>query len=221
MPQVRVDLLRSITDLYKYNICSLLYSSILWGFSHPTIYTHIDCHRWHILSALAVYYCIMKYLLVSILGLFIIDSDAVVWSWTLVNLTEVWFKVQKLFEPDLKSGSAMEYYLNHYQIRQRFGPKLLNWTGSRFKVWKFVWTGLTSSWFQPRTGPNQTMATLIINHKSHYLWWSMWILLKYMVWHENSHNILEYKSEQILDFYRSVIDPNKSTFHWHTRQLRI
>jgi hypothetical protein len=25
-----------------------------------------------------------------------------------VNLTELWFKVQKLFEPDLKSGSAME-----------------------------------------------------------------------------------------------------------------
>ena len=35
-----------------------------------------------------------------------------------------------------------------------------------------------------------------------------------MVWHENSHNIPEYKSEQILDLYRLVIDPNKSTLHW-------
>ena len=32
-------------------------------------------------------------------------------------------------------------------------------------------------------------------------------MYKYMVWCENSHNILQYKSEQILDLYRLVIDP--------------
>ena len=60
--------------------------------------------------------------------------------------------------------SAMEYYLNCYLIRQRFSPKLLNQTGPRFKVWKFVWTRLKVQFkvwgFQPRTGPNWTVASL-------------------------------------------------------------
>ena len=32
-----------------------------------------------------------------------------------------------------------------------------------------------------------------------------------MAWCKNSHNILEYKNEQILDFSMSAIDPNKGT----------
>ena len=75
------DLLPTYTNLVFVHFYILVYYGNFRIKPYILKYIHIDRHRYHIWSALAIHYCIMRYLLISILGLFIIDPNKSTFHW--------------------------------------------------------------------------------------------------------------------------------------------
>ena len=117
----------------------------------------------------------------------IVMSWTKVWTWTLVDLTKVQFKVQKLFEPDPKSGSAMNIswsYDGIYFQKFEIPTSMFQISGLRFQ-----WHSHSLNW-QP---PSQN-----IQMNSNFHWHPCLICILYFYLRGKSSNLLVNNYQQNL-----------------------